>query len=67
LNATGQHYDEIVESLALQGKFGLIDDPQLPLDIKKMKMKSISLHWEFMYTRSMFSTDDIETQRNFAE
>lgn len=64
LNATDQHYDEIVESLAPQGKFGLIDDPQLPLDIKKMKMKSISLHWEFMYTRSMFGTDDIEKQRD---
>lgn len=64
LNATDQHYDEIVESLAPQGKFGLIDDPQLPLDIKKLKMKSISLHWEFMYTRSMFGTDDIEQQRD---
>ncbi len=64
LNATDQHYDEIIESLAPQGKFGLIDDPQLPLDIKKMKRKSISLHWEFMYTRSMFNTDDIEKQRD---
>jgi len=64
LNGTDQHYDEIVESLAPQGKFGLIDDPQLPLDIKKMKRKSISLHWEFMYTRSMFTTDDIEKQRD---
>lgn len=64
LNATDQHYDEIVESLAPQGKFGLIDDPQLPLDIKQLKMKSISLHWEFMYTRSMFNTDDIEKQRD---
>jgi len=64
LNATDQHYDEIVESLAPQGKFALIDDPQLPLDIKKLKMKSISLHWEFMYTRSMFNTDDIEKQRD---
>jgi len=64
LNATDQHYDDIVESLAPQGKFGLIDDPQLPLDIKKLKMKSISLHWEFMYTRSMFNTDDIEKQRD---
>ncbi|WP_286238780.1 zinc-binding alcohol dehydrogenase family protein [Neptuniibacter halophilus] len=64
LNATDQHYAEIVNSLAPQGKLGLIDDPALPLDIKLMKMKSISLHWEFMYTRSMFTTDDIEQQRN---
>lgn len=64
LNGTDQHYDEIAESLAPQGKFGLIDDPQLPLDIKKLKMKSISLHWEFMYTRSMFNTRDIAKQRD---
>ena len=64
LNATEQHYDEIVESLAPQGKLALIDDPQLPLDIMKLKMKSISLHWEFMYTRSMFNTGDIEKQRD---
>lgn len=63
LNATDQHFDEIVESLAPQGKLGLIDDPQLPIDIKLMKAKSISLHWEFMYTRSMFNTLDIEKQR----
>lgn len=63
LNATDQHYDEIVESLAPQGKFGLIDDPELPVDIKKLKLKSISLHWEFMYTRSMFATEDIGKQR----
>lgn len=63
LNATDQHYDEIVESLAPQGKFGLIDDPELPIDIKKLKLKSISLHWEFMYTRSMFGTEDMGKQR----
>jgi len=64
LNATDQHYDEIVGSLAPQGRLGLIDDPQLPLDIMKLKMKSISLHWEFMYTRSMFTTEDIGEQRS---
>ncbi len=64
LNATDQHYDEIIESLAPQGKFGLIDDPELLLDIKKLKLKSISLHWEFMYTRSMFGTEDMAKQRD---
>lgn len=64
LNATDQHFNEIVESLEPQGKLALIDDPQLPIDIKQLKMKSISLHWEFMYTRSMFNTHDIEKQRD---
>ena len=27
-----------------------------------LKAKSISLHWEFMFTRSMFETDDMIAQ-----
>ncbi|KIA79012.1 NADPH:quinone reductase [Chromobacterium piscinae] len=57
LNQTEQHFAEIVEALAPQGKLALIDDPAA-LDVRALKAKSLSLHWEFMYTRSMFATDD---------
>ncbi|MCD4502440.1 zinc-binding alcohol dehydrogenase family protein, partial [Chromobacterium vaccinii] len=57
LNQTDQHFGEIVESLAPQGKLALIDDPDA-LDVAQLKRKSLSLHWEFMYTRSMFATND---------
>lgn len=63
LNATEQHFTEIAKVIAPQGKFALIDDPSEPLDIGLLKMKSVSLHWEFMYTRSMFQTDDMVRQR----
>lgn len=62
LTHTDQHYNQLVELLAPQGKLALIDDPQEPIDIKKLKQKSISLHWEFMYTRSMFQTEDMQKQ-----
>jgi zinc-binding alcohol dehydrogenase family protein len=62
LTHTDQHFDQLVEALAPQGKLALIDDPQTPLDIMKLKMKSISLHWEMMFTRSMFKTDDMQKQ-----
>ncbi|SFG19912.1 zinc-binding alcohol dehydrogenase family protein [Neptunomonas qingdaonensis] len=62
LNATEQHFPEIAKVIAPQGKFALIDDPSTPLDISLLKMKSVSLHWEFMYTRSMFGTDDMGKQ-----
>lgn len=62
LTHTDDHYDEIVEALAPQGELALIDDPQKPIDILKLKQKSISLHWEFMYTRSMFQTEDMGKQ-----
>ena len=57
LNQTDHHFDQIVESVQPQGKIALIDDPEL-FDFRKLKRKSVSLHWEFMYTRSMFATPD---------
>jgi zinc-binding alcohol dehydrogenase family protein len=57
LNRTDQHFPQIVEMIAPQGKFGLIDDPET-LDVTLLKRKSVSLHWEFMFTRSMFRTPD---------
>ncbi|MDQ2151776.1 zinc-binding alcohol dehydrogenase family protein [Alcaligenaceae bacterium C4P045] len=57
LNQTDAHFDEIVASINPQGHLALIDDPDL-FDFRKLKMKSVSLHWEFMFTRSMFSTPD---------
>ena len=32
-----------------------------------MKQKSISLHWEFMYTRSMFTTTDMIKQQELLQ
>jgi zinc-binding alcohol dehydrogenase family protein len=55
------HFDQIVEVIAPQGKFGLIDDPK-PFEFAKLKRKSASLHWEAMFTRSMFETPDMIAQ-----
>lgn len=61
LTHTDQHLDQLVEALAPQGKLALIDDPA-QLDVVKLKRKSLSLHWEFMYTRSLFQTADMIEQ-----
>lgn len=61
LTHTDQHLDEIIKVIKPQGKLALIDDPA-SFDILKLKRKSISLHWEFMYTRSMFQTEDMIAQ-----
>ena len=58
---TDKHLDAIVELMAPQGRFCLIDDPP-PLDIMKLKRKSLSLHWELMFTRPLYGTADIEEQ-----
>ena len=63
LTQTDQHYPQLVEALAPQGRIALIDDPQQLIDFRLLKRKSASLHWEFMFTRSMFQTADIAEQQ----
>ena len=58
---TGQHMADIVELIAPQGRFGLIDDPEV-LNAKPFKRKAVSLHWEMMFTRSLFGTPDMAEQ-----
>jgi zinc-binding alcohol dehydrogenase family protein len=63
LTNTDEHVVQISEVIAPQGKFGLIDDPK-PFDIKLFKRKSISLHWELMFTRALFTTPDMIAQHH---
>jgi zinc-binding alcohol dehydrogenase family protein len=58
---TDAHLKEIAALIAPQGRFALIDDPAV-LDVNPFKRKSVSTHWEFMFTRSMFATADIAEQ-----
>ncbi len=58
---TGQHLSAIAELIAPQGRFALIDDPET-LDLKPFKRKSVSAHWEYMFTRPVFGTEDIGEQ-----
>jgi zinc-binding alcohol dehydrogenase family protein len=52
---------EMAKIIAPQGRVGLIDDPD-PLDLRLMKFKSVSIHWESMFTRPMFGTADMARQ-----
>jgi NADPH2:quinone reductase len=61
LTQTDKHYAAIVEAIAPQGRFALIDDPAA-LDVSQLKRKSVSLHWEFMFTRAVFETPDMIAQ-----
>ena len=61
LTHTDHHWNAIAEVLAPQGKVAVIDDPAA-IDVRLLKRKSASLHWEFMFARSMFNTADIQKQ-----
>lgn len=63
LNSTDSYFESYTELLAPFGKIALIDDPDPEsLDVTKMKRKCLSLHWEFMFARSMFNTADMIEQ-----
>ncbi len=63
LTQTAKHYPSIPSLMAPQGAFGLIDDPGT-LDIMALRPKCISAHWEGMFTRSTFTTADIQAQHD---
>ncbi|MDA7088036.1 zinc-binding alcohol dehydrogenase family protein [Pseudomonas sp. SA3-5] len=67
LTQTDQHFDQLIDCLAPQGRLALIDDPRQPLDVMKLKRKSLSLHWELMFTRSLFATADMIEQHRLLE
>jgi zinc-binding alcohol dehydrogenase family protein len=58
---TGNHGADIAALIAPQGRMALIDDPEA-FEIAPFKRKSVSIHWEFMYTRPIFGTADLGEQ-----
>ncbi|WP_460415050.1 zinc-binding alcohol dehydrogenase family protein [Pseudomonas sp. microsymbiont 2] len=66
LTHTEQHFSQLVEVLRPQGRLGVIDDPRT-LDVMPLKRKSLSLHWELMFTRSLYETDDMVRQHELLE
>ena len=66
LTHSDDYFDQIVELVKPQGQFGLIDDPK-SLDVTKLKRKSISLHWESMFTRSTYQTPDMAEQHRILD
>jgi zinc-binding alcohol dehydrogenase family protein len=66
LTHSDMHLPQVAEALAPQGRLGMIDDPET-FNVSLLKRKSISLHWEFMYTRSMFQTPDMIRQHEILQ
>lgn len=66
LNATEQYFDSYVELLVPFGRIAMIDDPET-LDVMKIKPKSLSLHIEFMFARSMHQAADMQAQHALLE
>ena len=56
------YWETIAGIIKPQGHIVSITGNNAPLDLSILKTKSVSFSWEFMYTRSMYGTDDIARQ-----
>lgn len=56
------HWNTCVELIKPQGAIVTIDNTDDDMPMAAMKTKSASLHWEFMFARSMFNTEDMIEQ-----
>lgn len=63
LNNTDQHFPAMANAIKPQGKICTIVENSGPLEIGLLKSKSATFVWEFMFTRSMFQTDDMIRQQ----
>jgi len=50
-----------------QGKLCLIVSQSGPVELTALMQKSISIHWEYMFTRSLFQTPDMQRQHEILE
>jgi NADPH2:quinone reductase len=57
---TPDHLKDIIELIAPQGRLTLINSE--PLELSPLMRKSVSVHWESMFTRSLLETADMAEQ-----
>ncbi len=61
ISHTDAHFAELAKIVAPQGRICVIDDPEM-IDVRLLKARCASLHWEAMFTRSGFETADMGEQ-----
>lgn len=58
------YWETIVEVIKPQGHIVSITGSAEPLNLSLLKTKSVTFSWEFMYTRSMYTTNDMAQQHH---
>ncbi|UKS27532.1 zinc-binding alcohol dehydrogenase family protein [Paenibacillus sp. HWE-109] len=67
LNSTEQHWQNMADAIAPQGKICSIVENEQLLNLTLLKNKSVTFVWEFMFTRSMFQTADMIEQHHLLD
>jgi NADPH2:quinone reductase len=62
ITQTDKHLPDVLELIAPQGRFALIDDSADVIDLRPFKRKCLSVHWEMMFARPVFQTADMIEQ-----
>ncbi|MFQ3543169.1 zinc-binding alcohol dehydrogenase family protein [Halobacillus rhizosphaerae] len=62
LNSTEEHWGHMVEAIKPQGKICSIVETEGKLDLTALQQKSATFVWEFMFTRPLFQTEDMQEQ-----
>lgn len=63
-NDTDEHWQAMAAVVAPQGKICSIVETAADVDLGALKSKSATFSWEFMFTRSMYETEDMIEQHN---
>lgn len=62
LNSTQEYWANMAEAIAPQGTICSIVETDEPINLTLLKNKSVTFVWEFMFTRSMYQTEDMNEQ-----
>lgn len=61
-NDTEQHWQNMADVIKPQGKICSIVETEGPLNMNLIQSKSVTFAWEFMFTKSMYETEDMQSQ-----
>jgi NADPH2:quinone reductase len=64
LNHTDDHWAQMAEAIAPQGKICSIVETKSPVDLKLLQSKSVTFVWELMFTRPIYGTPDMIEQHH---
>lgn len=67
LNNLDNHWDEMVELIAPNGKMSSITSNQKPLNLTALKRKRVTFAWEWMFTKAFYQTDDLSSQHKILQ
>lgn len=64
LNDTDRHLQNMIDAIKPQGKICSIVSTKQPFDLNPLFSKSVTFVWELMFTKSMYETDDMQSQHD---